>query len=261
MRHFQSCLVAAALCLFIPSGCGNSSDGSDGSSAPPEASNGDSNSSFDDSEGELRITRQEVCAATECSQSSVTTCNECLNACFDAMMEGVYLDCESSCNYSCEPRDCTGSPCVATDYVFTVTGLADADTERLCVELLTRFSSRGPGDGDRALCHEAAQVYEPSTVVPYFECEFRDGCPGDGSYAPPPLGTVGDEYCEAVKALGSKCDVDLRYDLSKHQRFYQTAAVDALRTCFAESSKSAIESCALDWRSLGYVPLAIPELF
>lgn len=234
MSRFCSLLAIAALCLAIPTGCAyNQGDPSD------------------DSDGALRITRQDTCAASECSLDSDQDCDRCLDACFDAMMNGVALDCDSSCHYSCAPRDCAGSPCVETKYVFVVKGPADDTAEAVCLQVAGKGEPNGPSQELRDSCHLLAKIYDPSAAIPAWKCELREGCPEDGSYTPPPLGSVGDEYCEGVKSTGWDCDKDFREGLNELEYYYRREAIDALRTCFAEPSKSAIHSCIQAWLSLG----------
>ena len=227
MRHIRSYLVAAALCIFIPSGCGSS----------------------DDSDSWLLVTRQEVCKETECSRASGDACSRCLDVCYDAMMSGTNLDCESSCHYSCKPRDCEGSPCVASDYEFTVEGPSHPAIKQTCLQLsASGVSDSGPGIIDE--CHLLAQVLDPSVIIPHWQCAMRDGCPEDGSYDYPPTGTVGNEYCNAVLGRGEKCEPAVKAYLNDIEVFFRTEAIDALKTCFGEPLSTQVNACTMAWISL-----------
>lgn len=224
MRHIHSYLVAAALCILIPTGCGSS----------------------DDSDSWLRVTRHEVCKETECSRASGEACSRCLDVCYDAMMSGTNLDCESSCHYSCEPRDCEGSPRVASDYEFIVEGPAHPGIKQTCLELTASgLLESGPDQVDA--CHRYAQLLEPSVVLPNWQCALREGCPDDGSYEFPAPGTVGDEYCGAMRERGGECDPGMTAYLNEGAVFFRPEAIDALRTCFGEPLWEQVSSCTISW--------------
>lgn|GEM_PF-4001251 len=215
---------------------------------------GCSSDATDDAGSRDTMRREVTCAQTSCQQREQachdresTACDDCWDACGEAISQGVWVDCSSSCAYSCDDScpscDNDTSPCVRWAYHFELPETSDPEIQASCEQATSVLQRCGAELG--VDCATAARILG-GVGKTFLDCLATSTCDTFESACPVPPNDFGQRVCAVLAGeCGQECDPTWFDGVA----ILNDAVLTAGLACMDEPDCQARYDCLAAWAS------------